>query len=83
MTNEILFIKNKKTLEISLVQRQNFIFLGISDHLLMRNGTDAGFTDVDYSICVEASGEYERQDQGSGSFDIICNIECEITIPKP
>ena len=56
---------------MSLVQRQNFIFLEISDHLLMRNGTDAGFTDVDYSIGVEASGEYKRQVQGSGSFDII------------
>lgn len=49
----------------------------------MRNGTYAGFTDADYSIGVEASGEYKRQDQGSGSFDIIWNIESEITIPKP
>ena len=37
--------------------KEKFIVHDIEDDILMGNGTDAGFIDVDYSVCVEASCE--------------------------
>ena len=41
--------------------KEKFIVHDIKDDILMGNGTDAGFIDVDYSVCVEASCEVIRK----------------------
>lgn len=48
----------------------------------MRNGTDAGFTDVDYSIGVEASGEYKDRIKDRGVLISFETLKVKLPFPN-